>query len=170
MKQDIIQKANELISKDWVYRGTTHNLKKEGWIFRLGTKKRALGTCRFNTKVIELSEYFIDHSSREMKMWENTIIHEIAHAVSKQYGSRGHDRTWQNIFKSFGGNGNRTSSDAQFGDIIKNPVSKYTNVCPNGHASPSHKKSKRIEQGRISCGKCCDTFNKDYLLKQIKNY
>ena len=167
--------ALEYMEMDWTYRGRTFNLKKMGWKFAFNDRKRALGLCSHRTRTIYLSSYFIEHNTREMKMWVNTMIHEIAHAINSQLGGRGHDWQWRNIFVSFGGDGKRTSGDAEFTNILEKPVSKYTTICPNGHTHPSHKISRAIEQGRRACGKCCNEhangkFDKRFTLKQIKNY
>ncbi len=167
---EIRDMALDYISRDWIYRGQIFNLSKKDWTFSFNERRRALGLCSPRSKTIYLSQWFIENGSRETSMWVNTMIHEIAHAINYHLGGRGHDRQWRNIFISLGGNGQRTSGDIKFQDLIENPVSKYTTICPNGHTSPSHKKSKAISNGRRSCGKCCNTFNKDFLLKQIQNY
>lgn len=159
------------MGKDYTYRGVTYNMNKMGWKFAFNDRKRALGVCSPRRKTIYLSTFFIESGSREMKMWENTMIHEIAHAINTGLGGRGHDSRWRDIFIKNGGDGNRTSGDTQYDDLLERPVSKYTTVCPNGHTSPSHKRSRNIEDGRISCGKCCSgSFDKRFLLKQIQNY
>lgn len=167
--------ALEYMERDWTYRGQTFNLNKLGWRFAFNDRKRALGLCSHSRRTIYLSDYFIEHNSREMKMWINTMVHEIAHAINSQLGGRGHDWQWRNIFMSFGGDGNRTSCDAEFENLLEKPVSKYTTICPNGHTNPSHKLSRSIRDGRTACRKCCDEhnhgkFDKRFVLKQIQNY
>ena len=167
--------ALEHMGKDWIYRGRTFNMFKMGWTFYFNDRKKALGLCSFRNKTIYLSSWFIENGSREMKMWVNTMVHEIAHAINKELGGSGHDWQWRDIFKTLGGNGERTSSDNKFGDLINNPISKYTNVCDNGHTSPSYRKSRTIAEGRQACRKCCNKFNggefsNKYLVKQVKNY
>jgi hypothetical protein len=159
------------MGKDYTYRGVTYNMNKMGWKFAFNDRKIALGLCSHRRKTIYLSTFFIESGSREMKMWENTMIHEIAHAINAQIGGRGHSWQWRDIFIKNGGDGKRTNGDTQFNDLIEKPVSKYTTICANGHASPSHKRRRNIEDGRISCGKCCSgRFDNRFLLKQIQNY
>jgi predicted SprT family Zn-dependent metalloprotease len=158
--------GQDYIKRDWNYRGRNFNLNALGWSFGLNDRKGANGVCSPNRKRISLSEYVIDNATREMSGWVNTMVHEIAHAINHELGGRGHDRQWKAIFLSLGGNGERCSRDTKFENLVEKPISKYTNVCPNGHASPSHKISRVVR----SCGKCCPTFNKDYIIKQIKNY
>jgi hypothetical protein len=167
--------ALEHMSKTFTYRGRDYNMNDLGWRFAFSNKKRALGTCDFGRKVIYVSQWFIENGSREMDMWVNTMVHEISHAINHILGGKNHDWQWQNIFITLGGNGNRTSGDNKFGDLIKNPVSKYTTICPNGHTSASHKVSRAVVDGRRACGRCCKEhnngkFSSKYTLRQIKNY
>lgn len=167
--------ALEYMEKDWGYKGVTYNMKKMGWKFAFNDRKTALGLCSYRRRTVYLSTFFIENGSREMKMWKNTMIHEIAHAINRQLGGRQHDWQWRDIFVKNGGDGNRTNCDTEFDDLIANPVSKYTTVCPNGHTRPSHKKSRTIAEGRLACTKCCNElangkFDSRFKLKQIQNY
>lgn len=164
--------ALEHMAMDFEYRGQTFNMNQLGWKFAFNDRKRALGQCHYSCKTIYLSQWFIEHNTREMKMWINTMVHEIAHAINfYYYGGRGHDWRWRDIFMSFGGDGKRCSSDAEFTDLIDNPISKYTLVCPNGHTRPSYKIMRRSS----SCGKCnkergLSGYQEQFKMKQIKNY
>jgi len=165
--------ALEHMEKDYVYRGKTFNPKKEGWKFEFNNRKRALGLCSYRKRTVYLSTFFINQGSREMKMWVNTMVHEIAHGFAKeQFGERGHGWLWKDMFMSFGGDGQRCNGDAEFGDLLKNPVSKYTMVCDTcNYQSPSHKIKKR----KSACSKCCDKHNggrysANYVLRQVQNY
>ena len=167
--------ALEHMSKTFTYRGRDYNMNDLGWRFAFNDRKRALGTCSPSSRTIQLSQWFIENGSREMDMWVNTVVHEIAHAINFTLGGHGHDWQWKDIFITLGGNGNRTSGDNKFGDLIKNPVSKYTNICPNGHTTASHKVSRAVVDGRRACSKCCrehnnSKFSYEYVLRQIKNY
>lgn len=162
--------GQDYIKRDWTYRGRNFNLNSLGWSFGLNVRKRANGICSPSNKKIELSSYIIDNATREMSGWVNTMVHEIAHAINHELGGRGHDRQWKAIFLSLGGNGERCSRDTKFENLVEKPISKYTLVCPNGHASPSHKFSSVVANGRKSCGKCCPTYNKEFTIKQIQNY
>jgi hypothetical protein len=163
--------ALDYMSRDWVYRGKKFNMNSMGWTFFFNDRKGSLGLCSHRDKRIYLSQWFIENGSREFKMWVNTMVHEISHAINRELGGKGHDWQWKHIFESFGGNGERTSGDVKFDDLLKNPISKYTLVCPNGHTRASHKKKRRLS----ACGTCCKELNngrysEKYEFKQIKNY
>ena len=61
------------------------------WRFGFNRRKRSMGLCRFESRTIELSMYFVDGNSEDEI--RDTILHEIAHAL---VGPRhGHDRVWK---------------------------------------------------------------------------
>lgn len=167
--------ALDYIERTWTVRGRDFKLTDMGWKFKFNDRKNANGLCSPRNRTIYLSTYVIENATREMSGWINTMVHEIAHAINHHLGGRGHDRQWKSIFLQMGGSGERCSSDVVFENLIKNPISKYTTICPNGHTKPSHKRSRLIEQGRQACGKCCKELNggkytSAYNLTQIKNY
>jgi len=167
--------ALEYMEKDWIYRGRVFNLSKLGWSFNFFDRKGANGMCSSYRKKIFLSAWIIENGEREMEGWINTMVHEISHAINNILGGRGHDRQWRTIFLSFGGSGDRCSKDVTFTDLINNPKSKYTLICPNGHTSLSHKLSRVAQRGGKACGVCCrehngGKFSSKYILKQIQNY
>jgi len=134
-----------------------------GYRFRFNNKKRAVGTCSYRNKTIELSLAIIA-TNPELETVENTIRHEIAHAFTKHiYGTRtkGHDRYWKHTARACGAD-DRASTNKVVG-----ATGKYTLICPTGCEFPSH----RIKKAESSCGKCSDgRFNRDYLLIQRRNY
>ena len=167
--------ALDYMGRDFVYNGKTYNLNEYGWRFRFGNTKRALGRCMYRTYakkgVIELSQWVIENSKEDYDKWVNTMLHEIAHAIDVIIrGDSSHDWRWQSVALAIGCDGKRTTQ-VEFDDLLKNPISKYTIVCPNGHTKPSHK----IKHTRSSCRRCNDAiggkgFNEDFLLKQIRNW
>jgi predicted SprT family Zn-dependent metalloprotease len=162
--------ALDYIDRTWTYRGRDFKLTDMGWRFQFNEKKRANGVCSPRNRTLYLSTYVLEHSTREMSGWINTMIHEIAHAINHHLGGRGHDARWRDIFITLGGTGDRCSKDVTWDNLLEKPVSKYTLVCPNGHTSPSHKVSRTVQQGRRSCGKCSNVFDRRYLLKQVQNW
>jgi predicted SprT family Zn-dependent metalloprotease len=102
-----------------------------GWTFKWGTAKLAAGVCRFKTnrmtgeilnKSITISKYCSERHTKEMI--ENTITHEIAHAIDvEQRGTSDHSFLWANIHKELGGNGERTYEDGLNKEYL------YVGVC-----------------------------------------
>jgi len=171
-KSEVYAMAMDYMQRDFELQGVTYNMNEKGWKFEFSTKKNALGTCRFNrfnrVGIIYLSEWVIEHSKETMDKWINTMLHEIAHAIDyMQSGQSSHDWNWKRIARSIGCDAERTTS-LEFDDLLENPISKYTMVCPNGHTSPSHK--KRVSHRQTSCSKCSNSFDRRYILKQIQNW
>lgn len=87
---------------------TTHYLMHEyglssKWTFRWQNKKRSLGTCSYNRKEIRLSRWYVELN--DMADVKDTILHEIAHALSyERYGSRGigHGVLWKKVCREIG--------------------------------------------------------------------
>ena len=169
----------EHMSKDFVYRGRTFNMKAMGWTFEWSNKKNAFGACvrsgrrnRFTgettlyNKRIQLSKWLVANSESTFEEWVDTMLHEIAHAIDVEIrGTSDHTYVWKSIASSVGARPERTTDVG-----INSNNSKYSITCPNGHKSAGHKYSKIIAEGRRSCGKCSDTFDRRYLLTQIQNY
>lgn len=167
--KEINKLALNHMATDFEYNGSTYNMLDLGWCFEFNDRKRALGLCSKRRKTIYLSKWLIENSDNGIDTWNNTILHEIAHAIDFEIrGRSAHDYHWRRIAKTIGCDGQRCSVV----DYAKDVQAKYTTKCDNcGRETPSHKRSKRIEQGRVACGKCCNgTFNKKYVLRQIQNY
>ena len=135
-----------------------------GYRFKFNNKKRAVGTCSYRFKTIELSLAIIK-ANPELETVENTIRHEIAHAFAKHiYGTRtkGHDRYWKHTARACGANdvaGNKT---------VVGAAGKYTVFCKAGHEFPRHKRPTTLH--KQSCAKCSNKYNPTYSLEYKQNY
>jgi len=63
------------------------------WSFGFANTKRRLGVCKFQTKRIEIAEYYALHSAAETVL--DTLLHEIAHALAGP--SARHGPAWKAI-------------------------------------------------------------------------
>ena len=63
---------------------------------------RRLGICKYHTKMITLSKEFVEKAQEDMV--KDTILHEIAHALTKGHH---HDQVWKAKCVEIGGNGMR---------------------------------------------------------------
>ena len=72
------------------------------WTVTSNNRKRAFGLCSHSKEVISLSSYLVPQMTD--KAIKNTIIHEIAHALTPFHG---HDNVWRDKCISLGGNGKR---------------------------------------------------------------
>jgi hypothetical protein len=169
--------ALDYMGRDFEYNGNVYNLNKLGWKFEFSNKKIALGTCISNRRTklgtIQLSKWIITNSEESYDKWVNTMLHEIAHAIDVTIRSTSdHSWIWQYIARSIGCDAKRTTN-VEYVDLLENPISRYTLVCPNGHTEPSFRKKR--PHSRSSCTTCgkesgIKGFNKEFLLTQIENY
>jgi len=145
---------------------TQHGLIDQGWRFKFDHAKRRLGCCKYGPKLITMSRHLVPHvKPEELK---NTILHEIAHALTPGHG---HDRVWQAKAIEFGCTGERCYSSAAFREGGREAVvkqAKYTLECPGcGIKHPMHRKP-RVSK---SCGKCSGgRYNPTYKLTVTQNY
>lgn len=138
------------------------------WDITFNNRKKSFGCCSYGDREIQLSKYLIGYMSEYAI--KNTIIHEIAHALTPNHG---HDYVWRRKFIELGGNGKRVSGSENFenglnGEIafLKN-TAKYTLTCPVcGYAFYVNRKPKY----ECSCGKHGEkTYNPKYKLVLSEN-
>lgn len=127
-----------------------HNLTD--WRFEFDNAKRRFGVCRHRLKVIGLSKELV--SLNDVKRVENTILHEIAHALTPR---QGHNYVWRAKAIEIGCDGNRCYTSKE----VETPKGNYQAICPIcGHI---HYKFKKVTR-QYSCSRCADVFSKDRLL------
>ena len=141
-----------------------HNLKQEGWSFRLDKATKRFGCCNYTKKEISLSKRLTELNNEEKV--EDTILHEIAHALVGP--DHGHDRVWKAKAKEIGCNAERCYSD----DVVT-PQSKYTAICDNCGKTEQVKKIS-WKKKFSACGVCCKEYNNGqfswrFRLKFIEN-
>lgn len=127
-----------------------HGLLDLGWRFEFDNAKRRYGVCKRGSKIIGLSQNYV--LLNEIKFVRNTILHEIAHALTPGHH---HDEVWRAKAIEIGCTGERCTSGAI---SVKG---KYIAVCGTcNKENHKHKKPKR----EYSCGYCSRSFDRKYLL------
>ena len=146
------------------------NLAKLGWTFEFNQRKRALGLCSSRNKKIYLSEWLCRQNFENAKKLEDTIRHEIAHAIDyTQRRTSDHSRRWVAVALQVLSNGERCYTEK---DIQVKVKTKYTLTCPNCEKEmPSHK----VKRSKSACRNCCNEHNygrysEKYVLIQTQNY
>lgn len=115
-----------------------HNLFD--WTFEWDNAKTSFGCCNYRKKRITLSKILTPH--RTYEQINNTILHEIAHALVG--AGHGHDKVWRQKAIEIGCDGKRC------GEVIK-IKGKYKLVCECcGKETPMFRKPNRS----YSCGSC----------------
>jgi len=179
---DIIKEVEGLVEKLF---DETFSIKLDGYIDTnvsmndLGyyfvwdkRSKRKLGCCRYNLKQINLSTLYVMNNYRtNPHLIEDTIRHEIAHAISHymdKVNGTGHGEMWKRVAVQVGAKPNRCKRG------IVSAKSKWTLVCPNSECDVKgdyHRKPKTNK----ACGKCCDKysngkFDSKFRYNLIQNY
>lgn len=139
-----------------------------GWSFSFNNRKSSFGVCSYRKKTIELSSYLVVGMT-DKAIFE-TIIHEIAHALTPGHG---HDYVWVRKCVELGGDGKRCGDYNKFDggkktqDEVYSKISKYTLTCPCcGNKSYLNRKPKRS----YSCGNHGVGYNPKYKLTITQNY
>lgn len=134
-RQECIDFANENLKK-W-------GLIELGWSFSFIKRKRTLGLCSYSKKKIFLSIHHMNSSDDEVK---DTILHEIAHALSFTHDKeRGHKYHWKKWCRTIGAKPDRcgTSSGMTY---------KYQIYCP--HCRKAIAQCHRKFRSSKICRKC----------------
>lgn len=138
------------------------DLINQGWYFDWHYKKVSAGTCSYFKKAIQLSKP-ITELTDEAEV-RDTILHEIAHALTPNHG---HDWVWRKKALEIGCNGHRC-----FGNNVKqsttnaaNLLAKYKGICPNGHVTFRNRKPKK----KCSCAQCSHRYDERYLITYSLN-
>lgn len=120
-----------------------HNLDVKGWTFSFDNARRRFGCCKYRTKKITLSK-ILTLLNDEGRV-KNTILHEIAHALTPGHH---HDWVWRQKAIEIGCDGNRCYNSK----IVATPEPRYIATCVG--CGKEHKKN-RIHTNRVSsCGSC----------------
>ena len=125
-----------------------HGLIGKHWCFEFEHCKRSLGRCHYDSKKITLSKWYVELNEEEDV--EDTILHEIAHALTfLTYGreGKGHGVLWKRMCRKIGAKPNTTHQG-----VIEYPKNhyKYSSTCC-GHTWGKHRMSKGR---RYICPKC----------------
>ena len=118
-----------------------------GWILGLDRAKQRAGACHYRAKTITLSEHYI-----RMNEWDevrNTVLHEIAHALTP--ADRGHGWSWASKCIELGIAPNRCY-DAE---KVNMPQGGVAIICPNhGEIGRRHRMPAAKMNGRYFCKRC----------------
>jgi predicted SprT family Zn-dependent metalloprotease len=136
-----------------------HNLIIAGWRFQFDNAKRRFGCCKYRSKMITLSKYLTELNN-ETRI-RNTILHEIAHALTP---GQHHNNVWRSKAREIGCDGERCYSAL----AVEVPKARYVAVCPGcGNTFTKHRIRKIINQ---SCGRCSGgRYNPKYKIEYKLN-
>lgn len=92
---EVARKARQLMNQH----GLGH------WVFQWDRAKRRLGCCNYQRCTISLSLHYVLRGDIEMAEIEDTILHEIAHAIAGS--AAGHGPRWKSACQLVGANPSR---------------------------------------------------------------
>lgn len=133
-----------------------HGLTEKGWRFQWDNAARRFGQCRYSTKTISMSQQLTKQRSADAV--RNTMLHEIAHALTPGHG---HDAVWRAKAISLGCDGRRCSADKV--EVKYNWLAK----CPNGHVPAKYIRKPRATARAKSCPRCSPVFDRRFVLKYV---
>lgn len=122
----------------------------ENWTLAFDRARHRAGICRRKQREISLSAPLMSVWTEEQA--RDTILHEIAHALTKG----GHGTEWQRMCVRIGADPTRTWGHNGEERLER----RYTGRCPNGHEL----KRDRRPRKPVSCSVCCPVFNENYLI------
>lgn len=120
----------------------------DDWKFRWQNKKVSLGTCSYAKKQIKLSKWYVElNNEKEVK---DTILHEIAHALSYvRHGRKGigHGKIWKDICREIG-----AIPKARSKEKLNKPNNhyKYVDTC----CGTTYKRHRLRKNVSYACPKC----------------
>ena len=121
-----------------------HGLPR-AWSFGFDRSKVRFGKCDYRRKLISLSSHLV--ALNDQPNVEETILHEIAHALAPPRA--GHGPAWRTVALSIGCTGTRC-----YGDEVQRPKPKYQGKCRScGRVIFRHRRTA------IACGKCTRVFD-----------
>ena len=105
------------------------------WSLRIGRKKRTLGVCYFDEKVIELSQYFIElNNADEVR---DVILHEVAHALAGP--GTGHGPVWARTAVRLG------AKPQALNHTAVQPPARWVGICVHGrHLLDRYRKPRNL--------------------------
>lgn len=133
-------------------------MRKHGlddWTLAFDRARHRAGICRRKKREISLSAPL-------MSVWKDeqcrdTILHEIAHALTKG----GHGEEWQRMCVRIGADPTRTWGHNGEERLAK----RWTGSCDRGHELQRDRRPGKP----VSCAVCCPTYDNRYLITWKRN-
>lgn len=124
-----------------------YGLIEKGWTFLFDNASRRFGLCDYDRQRIQLAKPLVEINP--FKAVDNTIRHEIAHALVGPY--HGHDEIWRAKAIQIGCDGKRCHND-----LLPIHNVAFIGICPKCYTlRPSKKQPTKF----TACAVCCKKYN-----------
>lgn len=127
--------------------------------FKWDNAKKRFGSCKYRIRTITLSKPLTELNEDPEVI--DTILHEIAHALTPRHG---HNKHWKQKAEQIGCNPKRCYTL----ETVEQPKPLYQLKCETcNHTVNRYRKTRR----KYACNKCCEKYNQGkytekYLMKQ----
>lgn len=128
-------------------------LDVKGWSIGYHNSRKRVGTTNYLWQSISYSRELIP--AMPMEAIKDTVLHEIAHALTE---GTGHTLSWRETFIALGGSGERYAK----GVDPEKASYKWKGTCPAGHTVWRNRLSKGLKEA--SCGNCSREFSPEHKL------
>ncbi len=115
----------------------------DDWAFAYNRRKRCLGLCRHDEKLIELSIFYV--AANDEPSVRDTILHEVAHALAGP--AAGHGPRWKAKCVQIGARPERLDREAAM------PTGRWKATCP-GCRKQYTRHRKPMRNRRYICRSC----------------
>ena len=117
-------------------------LAMSGWTFKFDNALSRFGYCHYSTKTISLSHRLVELNDEARVV--RTILHEIAHALSRPRA--GHGWEWRRIALKIGCDGKRCYSTTD----TMTPAARFKGTCP----TCGREITRNARKTGLACGPC----------------
>lgn len=124
-----------------------------GYFFGWSNRRGAAGDYNYRTRTIRLSKPFVEINQREIV--ENTILHEIAHAIGTP--EDGHGPNWKRNARRVGAI--PVSCVNQTGLEAALPAGKFQATCSTCQEVYNRHRWTKNMNGKLACTLCCRKHN-----------
>ena len=124
------------------------------WSFKFDRAKWRFGCCNYTKKQISLSHYLTELNPE--KLVKDTILHEIAHALTP---GDGHGPLWRQKCIEIGANPQRCYDHTEVESPTINSKPNYIAVCTSCQQAYYRKQLRYKTKNHAACSVCCQRYN-----------
>jgi predicted SprT family Zn-dependent metalloprotease len=125
-----------------------NDLHTQGWTLQSDRAKARAGCCKYRTKVISISKYYLWDERTTLEEFKDTVLHEIAHAIAGSAAR--HGPAWKEVALRIGCTGERCLSR----QVVDQTHYKWVIKCPCGAVNLRRLTLQKKKVRRWQCLTC----------------